>query len=98
MLVFGYVVHTGSGWTNVPDFWDKSVLLQAEQQLAKAIGPLAGVLVRRAARECTDLPHLYTRLAEQVTNPEQRTAFLERATSISGSWPRRRCSSRPSAG
>ena len=76
--------NTGSGWTNVPDFWDKSVLLQAEQQLAKAIGPLAGVLVRRAARECTDLPQLYTRLAEQVTNPEQRTAFLERATSISG--------------
>ena len=44
--------------------------------------PLAGVLVRRAARECTDLPTLFAKLAEQVTNPTARSAFLEQATSI----------------
>ncbi len=47
------------------------------------MGPLASVLVRRAARECADLPSLYARLAEQVTDPRSRTAFPdERATSI----------------
>ena len=39
-------------------------------------------MVRRAARECTDLPTLYQKLAEQVTNPQAKTAFLERATAI----------------
>jgi hypothetical protein len=45
-------------------------------------GPLAGVLVRRAARECADLPTLYAKLAEQVTNPQARNAFLEHATHV----------------
>ena len=56
--------------------WDKSILAQAEQSLARHVGPLASVLVRRAARECHDLPSLYAKLAEQVTNPEARSAFI----------------------
>ena len=77
---------TGTGahgsWTDVPGHWDPAVLKEAEASLARHVGPLAGVLVRRAARACTDLPSLYARLAEQVANPQARTAFLERATSI----------------
>ena len=77
---------TGSGtqgsWTSVPEHWDRAVLKEAEASLAKHVGPLASVLVRRAARECADLPSLYARLAEQVTDPRSRTAFLDRATSI----------------
>ena len=56
--------------------WDKSILAQAEHSLARHVGPLASVLVRRAARECSDLPSLYAKLAEQVTNPEARSAFI----------------------
>lgn len=56
--------------------WDKAILAQAEQSLARHVGPLASVLVRRAARECHDLPSLYAKLAEQVTNPEARSAFI----------------------
>jgi eukaryotic-like serine/threonine-protein kinase len=73
---------TSGSWTQVPDHWDKAALKEAEASLAKLVGPLASVLVKRAARECADLPSLYAKLAEQVTNPQAKTAFLERATSI----------------
>ena len=75
---------TGSsaGWAGVPAHWDLAALKQAEQSLAKHVGPLAGVLVRRAARECADLPSLLARLAEQVGNPAARSAFLGQTTSI----------------
>jgi eukaryotic-like serine/threonine-protein kinase len=69
-------------YTSLAGQWDKSVLQQAESSLAKLVGPLASVLVRRAARECSDLTQLYAKLAEQVTDPQARTSFLERATSI----------------
>ncbi len=59
--------------------WDKAVLAEAEQSLARHVGPLASVLVRRAAKECHDLATLYAKLAEQVTNPTARSAFIDHA-------------------
>ncbi len=56
--------------------WDRAVLAQVEASLARHLGPLAGVLVKRAARECADLPSLYAKLAEQVTDPGARSAFV----------------------
>jgi serine/threonine-protein kinase len=76
----------GSG-AGVPPHWDPALLKEAEASLARHVGPLASVLVRRAARECTDLASLYARLAEQVTDPRSRTAFLERATSVTAVRP-----------
>ncbi len=73
---------TSGSWTQIPDHWDKAALKEAEASLAKLVGPMASVMVKRAARECADLPSLYAKLAEQVTNPAAKTAFLERATSI----------------
>ena len=73
---------TSGSWTQLPEHWDKAALKEVEASLAKLVGPLASVLVKRAARECVDLPSLYAKLAEQVTNPQAKTAFLERATSI----------------
>ena len=58
-----------------PGHWDAAVLARAETTLARHVGPLAAVLVRRAARECHDLPGLYAKLAEQVTSPAAREAF-----------------------
>ncbi|HEY8710130.1 MAG TPA: serine/threonine-protein kinase, partial [Burkholderiaceae bacterium] len=66
--------------------WDHAVLSQAESSLAKFVGPLAGVLVRRAARECADVPTLYAKLADQITSATARAAFLGHATG-SGSVP-----------
>jgi eukaryotic-like serine/threonine-protein kinase len=59
--------------------FEPGALAEAEHSLARHVGPLAAVLVRRAARECTDLPSLYARLAEQVSNPSAREAFLTHA-------------------
>lgn len=72
----------GSGVTG----WDPAVLSQAEASLARFVGPLAGVLVRRAARECADVATLYARLAEQITSATARAAFLGHAAGT-GSVP-----------
>ncbi|MBL0085277.1 MAG: serine/threonine protein kinase [Ideonella sp.] len=72
--------------TSVPGDWESSVLSQVEASLARHIGPLARVMVRRAARECTDLDALYSRLAQQVTDPAARSAFLSQS-SLAGHGP-----------
>ena len=71
-----------SGTTAPLTHWDRAQLTLAEQSLARHVGPLAGVLVRRAARECRDLGELYSRLAEQVTDPRARDAFLGQASLV----------------
>lgn len=65
---------------SLPSHWDAAVLSQVEQSLARHVGPMAGVMVRRAARDCADLGALYARLAEQVTHPAARSAFLAHAS------------------
>ncbi|MFO1325944.1 MAG: serine/threonine-protein kinase [Rubrivivax sp.] len=80
----GSGISGSSGSTSLPSHWDKSVLQQAEASLARHVGPLAAVLVRRAARECHDLTSLYAKLAEMVPDAHARTAFIEHATSITG--------------
>ncbi|HEY1129693.1 MAG TPA: serine/threonine-protein kinase [Roseateles sp.] len=73
-----------SSGTPPPTHWDQALLTQAEQSLARHVGPLASILVRRAARECNDLSELYSRLAEQVTDPRARDAFLGQASLVTG--------------
>ncbi len=51
-------------------------LSQAEHRLARHIGPLAGVLVRKAARAATDRRDFYARLGASIANPADRAAFL----------------------
>jgi serine/threonine-protein kinase len=60
------------------ELWDRQALARTETTRAHFVGPLATVLVRRAARECETWPQLYARLAEQVSDPAQRKAFLGR--------------------
>lgn len=76
----------GGASTGTPpaSHWDRAQLTQAEQSLARHVGPLASVLVRRAARECTELNELYARLAEQVADPRARDAFLGQASLATG--------------
>jgi serine/threonine-protein kinase len=69
-----------------PSHFDVAQLTQAEASLARHVGPLAKVLVRRAARECPDLPALYARLADQVSDPSARQAFVREAAVLTGSW------------
>lgn len=74
----------GTATAPPPSHWDKAQLTQAELTLARHVGPLASVLVRRAARECNNLDELYTRLAEQVSDPRARDAFLGQASLVTG--------------
>jgi serine/threonine-protein kinase len=67
---------------SLPAHWDASVLAQAEQALARHLGPLATVLVRRTARECQDPAELMTRLAAHVEDPAARQAFLGQAAPL----------------
>jgi eukaryotic-like serine/threonine-protein kinase len=79
----GHSGHSGvasSSHSSAPSHWDRAQLAAVEQSLAKHVGPMATVLVRRAARDCHDLGELYAKLAEQVTNPSARAAFLHHAT------------------
>lgn len=62
-------------WTQPPTNWDRSQLAAVEQTLARYVGPLAAVMVRRAARDCADLPSLYAKLAQEVTDPGAKAAF-----------------------
>ena len=73
----------GTGSSTASNHFDPAVLAQAEASLARLVGPLAQVLVRRAARDCSDLPSLYARLAEQVTDPAARQAFVSQVAVLS---------------
>ncbi len=66
----------GSQSSSDPTHWERSQLASVEHSLAKYLGPMATVLVRRAARDCHDLPSLYAQLAPHVTNPNARAEFL----------------------
>ncbi len=73
--------NTSQGSHGTPTHWDRDQLAAVELVLAKHVGPMATVLVRRAARECPDLPTLYAQLASHVTNPNARAEFLGQASS-----------------
>jgi len=60
--------------------WDPKVLSVAEASLARFVGPLARVLVRKVARDCQEVETLYARLAEQVNDPGARATFIGQAT------------------
>jgi len=77
-------VSSASSGAPPPSHWDKAQLTQVELTLARHVGPLASVLVRRAARECTDINELYSRLAEQVPDARARDAFLGQASLATG--------------
>ena len=55
-------------------------LSAAEHRLARYIGPLAGVLVKKAARAATDRRDFYARLGASIANQADRAAFLAAAT------------------
>jgi serine/threonine-protein kinase len=76
------------GKTIPPSGWDPAVLRQIEQQLARIVGPVAKVMVQRAATATTDVSRLYRMLAEKLAKPEERTAFLAGREKLQGIAPR----------
>jgi serine/threonine protein kinase len=60
------------------------VLKRAEAQLAEYLGPVAGVVVKRAAIKARDETELYLLLADEIEDKEERKAFVRKTVSISG--------------
>jgi serine/threonine protein kinase len=60
-----------------PSQWiDAQELSQIEKQLARFVGPIAGIWVRSAARESRDLVSLIQSLAAKFSEPADHDAFL----------------------
>jgi hypothetical protein len=60
------------------------VLQRAEQRLSEYIGPVAGVVVKRAAAKARDEAELYLLLADEIEDKDEKKAFVRQAVSISG--------------
>jgi class 3 adenylate cyclase len=85
-------VPAGRGATSFPP----DLLAQMEAALARSIGPLARVIVRKTAGSAGDLPELCRRLAEAVPEGE-RAKFQERLGDLAG-LPRAPRATAPAAG
>lgn len=72
-----------------PPGWDAAVLAQVERQLARFVGPVARLLVRRGAAGTTDIDTLYSVLAGQLRQGQERAAFLAGRDRLQGVPPRR---------
>jgi eukaryotic-like serine/threonine-protein kinase len=59
------------------------VLERAEQRLAPFLGPLARVVVKRAAMKARGEQELYLLLADEIENPADRKQFVRRGLTTS---------------
>jgi serine/threonine protein kinase len=57
--------------------FDPATLAAAEKRLAEHVGPLARVLIKRAANDSGDVRELYRKLAEHIDSEPERSAFLK---------------------
>jgi serine/threonine-protein kinase len=73
-----------SGSTRWPPGWDPATLDTVEHQLAHVVGPMARVLVQRAARRCGDVNTLINVLADNMPEVSERRAFLSIIATSSG--------------
>jgi serine/threonine-protein kinase len=73
-----------SGPLPAPSNIDSQTLARAEAALAKYIGAVARIVVKRAAAKARDPGELYLLIAEEIEDKNERKAFVRRAISASG--------------
>jgi eukaryotic-like serine/threonine-protein kinase len=56
--------------------WDDETLQTAERELARALGPMAKVIVHRAAAQASDRAELCSILSDSIIDPETRRQFV----------------------
>jgi len=56
--------------------WDDETLRTAEMELARAVGPMARLIVRRAAQQTLDRGELCAILSDTISDPESRRRFV----------------------
>lgn len=59
--------------------FDTAMLETLERDLARHIGPLARILIKKSARQSVDLADLYERLAKNIQDEDERREFLAAA-------------------
>lgn len=64
--------------------FDAALLARAEAALAQHIGAIAKVVVKRAAARARDESELYLLIADEITDRDERKAFIRKAISASG--------------
>jgi serine/threonine-protein kinase len=70
--------------TAPPPGWDPALLKEIEAHLARFLGPVAKVLVRRAGRGTLDVDQLYAQLSEKLESAEERDAFMATRRRLAG--------------
>src|SRR2546429_5335622 len=67
--------------------WDDTTLHTIERQLANFVGPMARVMVKKAAAKSRDTAELYSLLSDSITDPEVRRKFIDemQRTAVEGS-------------
>ena len=68
--------------------WDEETLRMAEKELARALGPMAKVIVHRASVQTTDRAELCSILSGSITDPEMRRHFVDAFERTAGSGVR----------
>jgi serine/threonine protein kinase len=66
----------GPQTSSVSKSWDLAVLESARKNLAVFVGPMAKVLVNRAAKNARTVAELYQALASEIDTPADRDKFL----------------------
>jgi serine/threonine-protein kinase len=66
---------SGPATNRVAAQFSLEILAQAEQRLAQYLGPVARVVVKRAAVNARDEAELYSLLAAEIEDAEERKAF-----------------------
>jgi serine/threonine-protein kinase len=76
-----------SGLTNQTQLthWEEATLAPVQAALARFMGPMAKVLVRQAAKKCTELPDLVSLVIQDIPSPQDRARFLEMLQHQTGS-------------
>jgi serine/threonine-protein kinase len=69
--------------TQPPPGWDAKVLKAVEGHLARFVGPVAKVMIKRAGLQTTELDALYGILAENLATDAERKQFLATRAKVS---------------
>jgi serine/threonine protein kinase len=69
---------------SAPSNIDPQTLAKAEAALARYIGAVARIVVKRAAAKARDPGELYLLIAEEIEDKDERKAFIRKAISASG--------------
>ncbi len=56
---------------------DPAAVQRVSRELALRIGPIAGIVVRRAASHCNSVEDLYLKVAEEIDSRDEREKFLQ---------------------